>query len=247
LDFYYLMFLPYQTEGFVLKKEDQAEADQLFTIFSKDFGKIKILGKAIRKITSKLRAGMELFYLSQIEFIQGKTYKILTEAMVIDKFKEMRENLERLNIAFKISEDLDNLLKGEEQDEKIWQLLNEVFSKLNSLEIKNSKLEILYHYFLWNLLSILGYQPELYNCSLCQKKVTPEKLYFSQKEGGLICPSCFRKIGVPSGSGQEVKPETIKILRIILKKDWPTLSKLKIEAKYLKELSLVCGENLSSS
>jgi len=241
------MFIHYRTQGFILKKIDQGEVDRIFTIYTKDFGKLELLAKAERKIKSKLRGGLELFYLSEIEFIQGKTHKTLTDAILIDKFKNLRRDLKRLAIAYKISEVLDNLVKDQEPDEKIWQLLNEVFSKLNSLEIKNSKLEILYHYFLWNLLSILGYQPELYNCSLCQKKVTPEKLYFSQKEGGLICPSCFRKIGVPSGSGQEVKPETIKILRIILKKDWPTLSKLKIEAKYLKELSLVCGENLSSS
>jgi len=241
------MFIHYRTQGFILKKIDRGEVDRIFTIYTKDFGKLELLAKAERKIQSKLRGGLELFYLSEIEFIQGKTHKTLTDAILIDKFKNLRRDLKRLAIAYKISEALDNLVKDQEPDEKIWQLLNEVFSKLNSLEIKNSKLEILYHYFLWNLLSILGYQPELYNCSLCQKKVTPEKLYFSQKEGGLICPSCFRKIGVPSGSGQEVKPETIKILRIILKKDWPTLSKLKIEAKYLKELSLVCGENLSSS
>ena len=241
------MFVHYRTQGIILKKIDRGEADRIFTIYTKDFGKLELLAKAERKIKSKLRGGLELFYLSEIEFIQGKTHKTLTDAILIDKFKNLRRDLKRLAIAYKISEVLDNLVKDQEPDEKIWQLLNEVFSKLNSLEIKNSKLEILYHYFLWNLLSILGYQPELYNCSLCQKKVTPEKLYFSQKEGGLICPSCFRKIGVPSGSGQEVKPETIKILRIILKKDWPTLSKLKIEAKYLKELSLVCGENLSSS
>jgi len=241
------MFIHYRTQSFILKKIDRGEVDRIFTIYTKDFGKLELLAKAERKIKSKLRGGLELFYLSEIEFIQGKTHKTLTDAILIDKFKNLRRDLKRLAIAYKISEVLDNLVKDQEPDEKIWQLLNEVFSKLNSLEIKNSKLEILYHYFLWNLLSILGYQPELYNCSLCQKKVTPEKLYFSQKEGGLICTSCFRKIGVPSGSGQEVKPETIKILRIILKKDWPTLSKLKIEAKYLKELSLVCGENLSSS
>ena len=228
MDFYYLMFLPYQTEGFVLKKEDQAEADQLFTIFSKDFGKIKILGKAIRKITSKLRAGMELFYLSQIEFIQGKTYKILTEAMVIDKFKEMRENLERLNIAFKISEDLDNLLKGEEQDEKIWQLLLEVFEKLNNLQL-------IYHYFFWNFISILGYKPELYFCASCQKKLKPEKLYFSVKEGGLICKNCFNKFD----TGIEININAIKILRLIIKKDWKILEHIKINDEDEKCLEII--------
>ena len=86
------MFFKYRTQGFILKKEDRGETDQLFTIFTRDFGKLEVLGKAIRKISSKLRSGMEIFYLSEIEFIQGKTYKTLTDIFLIKKFQNLRKN-----------------------------------------------------------------------------------------------------------------------------------------------------------
>ena len=54
------MFTHYRTKGFILKKRNQGEANQLFTVFTKDFGRIEILGKSIRKITSKLRAGARI-------------------------------------------------------------------------------------------------------------------------------------------------------------------------------------------
>ncbi|TET84400.1 MAG: DNA repair protein RecO [Candidatus Nealsonbacteria bacterium] len=246
------MFRHYRTQGFILKKTDRGEADRIFTIYTKDFGKLEILAKAERKIKSKLKGGLELFYLSEIEFIQGKTHKTLTDAILIENFPILRKDLERLPIAYRISEVLDNLIKGQEADEKIWNLLNEIFNKLNSLEIRLQptrhppeshllKLEILYYYFLWNLLSILGYQPELYNCSLCQKKLLPEKLYWSPKEGGIICQSCFRK----TKSGEKIESEIIKILRIILEKNWQTLSKLKIEPNYLKSLNSIAESYLS--
>ena len=255
------MAVYYRTQGFIVKKTDRGEADQLFTIYTKDFGKLEILGKAIRKIKSKLRGGIELFYLSEIEFIQGKTYKTLTDAILIDKFENLRKSLRKLAIAYKISEVLDNLVKGQEPDESLWNLLNETFQKLNTsgtrrAGVKPITYNLIYHYFLWNLLSILGYQHELYNCAICQKKLIPEKLYFSSKEGGIICQSCFKKIklGKPSQilqnktwAGKEVKPETVKILRIILEKNWLTLSKLKIEKDFLKELasiSKLCEKNL---
>jgi len=261
------MFQHYRSQGFILKKTDQGEADRIFTIYTKDFGRLEILAKAERKIKSKLKGGLELFYLSEIEFIQGKTHKTLTDAILIENFPILRKDLERLFIAYRISEVLDNLIKGQEVDEEIWKLLNEIFIKLNNLKIENEKLKIIYYYFLWNLLSISGYQPELYNCSLCQKKLLPEKLYFNLREGGIICQSCFKKLK----SGKETTihpphppthfvsgplyPETVKILRIILKKNWPLLFKLKIEEKYLKGLasvsknylSLICEENLSHS
>jgi len=89
------MAIHYRTQGFVLRKTDLREADQAFTIYTKDFGKLKILARAIRKIKSKLRSGIELFYLSEIEFIQGKNYKTLTDATVIEKFKNVKQDLEK--------------------------------------------------------------------------------------------------------------------------------------------------------
>ena len=232
------MFTHYRTIGFILKKTDRGESDQLFVIYTKDFGKLKVLGKAIRKIKSKLRAGIELFYLSELEFIQGKAHKTLTDAVLIDNFNTLRNDPERLKIAYKISEILDNLAIGEEPDEKIWNLLKEVFNKLNSTQTLYG---LIYYFFLWNFLSILGYRPELYNCSVCRKKITPEKLYFVSEEGGVICQNCFKKVKL----GIEINPETVKILRIILEKDLQKLLRLKIEKSYLESLNAVSDNYLS--
>ena len=184
----------YRTNGFIIKRTDRGEADRFLTIYTKDYGKLKILGKAIRKINSKLRSGAEIFYLSDIEFIQGKTHKTLTDAIIIDNFPGIRKDLGKLKIAYQISELLDDLIAGEEKDERIWQLFCETFEKFNTLEIRNSNLEILYYYFFWNLVSFLGYRPEL----------------------------------KPGSVGREkVNPDIAKIIKIILKKDWSILSRLK--------------------
>lgn len=235
------MFVHYRTKGIILKKLDRKEADQLFIVYTKDFGKLEILGKAIRKISSKLRSGMEIFYLSEIEFIQGKAYKTLTDAILIERFKDLRKDLERLTIAYNISEVLDGLIQGQEKEERIWNLLKEAFEELNSgkLGIKNPKL--IYHYFFWNLLSVLGYGPEFYQCPVCREKLRPEKLYFSQKEGGVICQSCFSK----QGFGKEIDPDTVKILRIILNKDKNIMPRLKIEDKHYKLLEQISKDYLS--
>jgi len=232
----------YRTQGFVLKKDDLGEADQVFSIFTKDFGKLKITAKAVRKIKSKLRAGIGLFYLSEVEFIQGKAHKTLTDAITIEKFKNIRGDLEKLEIVNKIAETADDLIKGEEKDEQIWELLSEVFYRLgvwklkieNSIKIENCKLKIIYYYFLWNLLSILGYQIDLYHCAKCQRSLAPSKLYFNLGEGGIVCEKCFEGAG-----DKEISPEVIKILRLFLKKDWQILSRLRITDSLGKELESI--------
>lgn len=225
------MFLHYRTQAIVLKKENRGEADQLFTIFSKDFGKLEVLGKGIRKITSKLKSGIEIFSFSEIEFVQGKNYKILTDAILLKKLTNIKNDLEKFKIAFLISKVGEKLIPFEETEEKIWHLFKQVFEILNNLSASKLHLKLLYYYFFWNLLSFLGYKPELYFCLLCQKRLEPNKLYFTP-EGGIICKACFKG----QKSAILIKPEVIKILRKILDKDWKTLQKLKIEKRHLLDL-----------
>jgi len=240
-----MAFIHYRTQGFVLKKTDRFEADRIFTIFTFDWGRVKVLARAIRKITSKLRSGIDFFYLSEIEFIQGKTYKTLTDAIALEKFKNLKEDLGKFKIAFEISEVLDNFLKFEEKDENIWNLIIETFTLLNRPEVtprqggdltKYTRSSLIYYYFLWNFFSTLGYQPELYQCSLCWKKLKPDNLYFSSKDGGVICQACSKS----EKEAKKINSSVIKVLRIIFKKDSQTLSKLKIEPvleKSLKDIS----------
>ena len=171
------MFVHYRTEGLFLKKKDRGEADQLFSICTKDYGKIEVLGRGIRKIKSKLRAGADIFYFSNIEFIQGKTYKTLTDALLIEKFLGIRKNPLKLRISNKIANAIESLIPNQEKDSKVWLLLLEAFNNLNAADIKKINPRLLYCYFLGKLLTFLGYQPELRNCAACHKKLLPGPLF----------------------------------------------------------------------
>ncbi|MFH1575426.1 MAG: DNA repair protein RecO [Candidatus Nealsonbacteria bacterium] len=151
------MFFHYRSLGLIIKKEDRGEADQLFTVYTKDFGKLEILAKAVRKTSSKLRQGAEIFYLSEIEFIQGKGYKTLTDALPVEKFKNLRQDLNRLKAAYRAAEAVDDFIKGQEPDERIWNLLRRIFRKINDPKFPAKNLEQVCRYFLFNFVSFLGY------------------------------------------------------------------------------------------
>jgi len=240
------MAIHYRTQSFILKKIDFGEADRFFTIFTRDFGKLETLGRAIRKIKSKLRSGVQLFYLSEIEFIQGRTYKTLTDALLIENFKGIRKDLGRLKIAFQIAELFDKVVRGQEKDEKIWNLLQETFKSLNNYSLPTTHCSLIFYYFFWNLFSVLGYSPQLYNCSLCEEKLKPDTLYFSQKDGGVICQTCFKKISPePRKQIQKIEPDVIKIIRVILRKDLKIFLRLKIEPSYQKSLKNISENYLN--
>ncbi|PIR01607.1 MAG: DNA repair protein RecO [Candidatus Nealsonbacteria bacterium CG_4_9_14_0_2_um_filter_37_38] len=235
------MFVHYQTKGFVLKKIDRGEADQIFTVFTKDFGKLNFLAKAVRKIKSKLRGGLKLFSLSQLKFIQGKTHKTLTDTETCQSFDGVSKSLIKLKVAHKIAEVLDNLIKEKEEDRKIWSLLNETFKELNNcLPVTNYCL-LIYYYFFWNLINLIGYRPSVYNCAICQAKLIPEPLYFNSAEGGVICRGCFRK----TKSGMSIDSDLVKILRIIFKRNFKELVRLKVKPTHYQSLKKVSDDYYS--
>ena len=201
-----LMAVHYRTQGFFIKKTDRGEDSRLFTVYTKNFGKLKIFGKAIRKIGSKLKSGTEIFCLSEIEFIQGQNRKTLTDAVPLDKFSVIRKDLKKLKIIRQVAEILDEFVSKEEKDDEIWRLLNEIFDKLNNPQFKINHLGLVYYYFFWNFVLILGYKPEFHDCTINKAKV-----------------NC----------------DIIKILKVILRKDWPILSRLKITLFHQRLLKIV--------
>lgn len=215
----------YRTKGFIFKKNDRNEADRVFSVFTNDFGRLDIYAKAVRKITSKLRSGIDIFYLSEIEFIQGKNKKTLTDAIKIKKFENISKDLQKLKIVYQIADILDNFIKGQEKDKETFDLLIEILDKLeeDSLRIKNY--ELIFQYFLWNFISLQGYKSEVNNCAACHLKFDPNAIYFSDKEGGIVCKKC----SVLDKDAKKTNEDVVKILRLIFKKDWNIISKLKIE------------------
>jgi len=198
-----------------LKGEPRGEADEVFTLFTENFGRIQVRGRAIRKITSKLRSGAGVFYYSEIEFIQGKKYKTLTDAILIDKF----------NIDYGIAEAVDKLTPRAEKDDEIWSLLMSVLK----LEIKNLEFKIISNHFVWKLFDILGYGPQLYNCACCEKKLLPETFFFVPDEGGVVCWKCFQKNSFDDKMFSEISVDAVKVLRLFLKEPFNITEKIKLQ------------------
>lgn len=237
-----MSFIHYRTKGFFLKSEEKGESDRLFSVFTQDFGKIEVLGRAIRKINSKLRTGADFPYLSEIEFIQGKRHKTLTDAIAVEKFKKITNSQEKLRIMHEMSGILDYLAGFEEKDEEIWNLFGSslsLLSRSSSLTLNT----LIRCFFSWKLFSILGYAPELYSCPICSKKLLPETFYFFPEEGGVVCWKCLKifpgenKLKIAKLIGVDA----VKILRIIIKKEISCLEKLRISEKDLKNLEEITG------
>ncbi len=234
------MFTRYFTPSFVLSSRSKGEADREFTLFSKKFGRIEAVGKSIRKIDSKLRGGILPFSVSRVEFIQGRYYKIITHTETVCDFSQFKNNLYKLRAAYKIRNVTEKLIKGQDGDDRIWQLIINTFKVLEKLDPHQAGL--LYLFFSFKLLSLLGYRPELYTCLGCDKKLHPGNLYFCA-QGGVVCEHClssFRK-----GETMGISVNCLKAVREMERRGVSFASKLKVGQDVVSHLEKVLSFYIS--
>ncbi len=152
------MFKRYYTKGFVFKKSDVGEADRLYSVFTKDFGRVELFAKSARKIDSKLKSHLELGDFAFLEFVQGRK-KILTDAKLLFRPKIVKKDLLKTAALFEICSFFDKLVRGQEPDRRIWKLLGWTIRKLDKQKITSEQSRLVFYYFAIILLKNLGYEP----------------------------------------------------------------------------------------
>lgn len=182
--------LYYRTLGIVLKSQNHQEADRVYTVYTEKYGKIKLLVKGARKIKSKLAGHLEPFNLVDLTAVKGKIWDKIINVFTVKSFSHLKRNFRKIIYGSYILEIIDNLIKEHHQDKEVFKLLKKT---LDNLQIaKQSFLQII-DYFIFRLLCLLGYEPNLSSCVFCKKRTTLSKnksISISWKFGGLVCNQC---------------------------------------------------------
>lgn len=116
--------------GFVLKRVNLGEADRFVTLFTRNYGKVEVLAKGVRKINSKRASHIELANL--INFNSIKTSKkypsekapyILTEVELVTSFEDRKKTLDQFQTLFLICELIDALCPYGQKNEEVYQTI----------------------------------------------------------------------------------------------------------------------------
>jgi len=142
----------FKTEGIILKRRDFGEADRILTVFTLSRGKISVLAKGVRRITSKRGGNVELLNRVIIYLYQGKGMPILTEAESIETFSKIKEDLTLSIYAYHLIELIDKLTAENQENRVLYEHLVKVLKKLE----KNPR-QILIRAFEVKVLSYLGF------------------------------------------------------------------------------------------
>lgn len=145
----------YKTEGIVIKRVNFGEKDRLLTIFTYNFGKLVVIAKGIRAITSKKAPHLEIF--TRVSFFAaiGRNIDIVTEAYTLEAFSNLRKNLEKVAFTYGVVEVIDRLCAERQEHVMIYDLLVSTLKKINACN--NDSLKSINDEYILKALWDLGY------------------------------------------------------------------------------------------
>lgn len=217
-----------QTEAVVLRHRDWGEADRLLWLYTRKEGKVHALAKGVRKIRSRKAGHLEPFTRVTLLLARGRDFWIVTQAEAIDAFSNLRKDLVRIGYASYIVELLDRFTYEGDENQRLYKLLADSLSRLNTAADPAVPLR----YYEVHLLDLLGYRPQLFRCIRCENETQPEDQYFSISLGGVLCPRCGPYI--PDAS--PISVDALRYLRHFQRNPFSAISGITLPSRVNRQL-----------
>jgi DNA repair protein RecO (recombination protein O) len=213
---------PRHTLGLVLSRTNYGESDRIVTFLTRDYGKVRAIAKGVRKERAKLAAGVELFVISEIGFVVGRSeLATLVSTKIKKSYHCFLNDLNRVNFGFDSLKKL-NKITAEVVDGQYFDLAEQLFMALNDSEISLEVITLWWHV---NLAQLTGHGLNLQQ-SVSGQTLKENALYvFDQKRGSFV-----------EGEQGKFNSEHIKLLRLALGNSPKTLMRVKEAERVASQL-----------
>jgi len=191
----------FRDEGVVLRTMRLGEADRIVTLATPGHGKVRAVAKGIRRTKSRLGSRLDPITHVSVMCWRGRELDVVTQVEVVDHFRPIREDIDRMPVAYTMLEAIDQVAVERQPMPELFKLL---VGALRTLAGDGGA--VLLGAFLWKLLALEGLHPIVDRCALCDEDVP--LVAFDVESGGLLCRSCRR--------GVAVSEETVTLVRQIL-------------------------------
>ena len=200
----------YRDDGVVLRVQKLGEADRIITLFTRHEGKVRAVGKGVRRTTSKFGSRLEPFSHIDAQLYTGRTLDIITQAESINAYGSgIVTDYGRYTAGTTILETADRLTEEREPSLRLYLLL---LGALRTLSGGDHPPPLVLDAFLLRAMAVEGWEPVLEDCARCGDP-GPHRA-FSVPAGGVVCASCR-----PGGAAAVSLP-TLELLKALLHGDW---------------------------
>jgi DNA repair protein RecO (recombination protein O) len=175
--------------GIVVRTYDWSETSRIAVIWTREFGKVRVLAKGGRRLKSSFEVALDLLTVCSIVLLRKSSggLDLLTEARVEERFGGLRRNLRALYAGYYVAELLGEGTQDYDPHPALFELSLETLRKLSA----GGDVASLTAAYELGWLGELGLRPVLDRCVVCQNaNLGDGPLLFSAIAGGVVCLNC---------------------------------------------------------
>ncbi len=188
----------------VLRTYKSGESDRVVVLWTREHGKVRVLAKGIRKITSKLGGTLEALAYVRVHLVKTRgEFYIARQVQHRERLTTLRSSYERINAGYAVVEVVDAIPSDDVADEGIFDLLARVLLTLDDASFDPTLVPAS---FFFRLLALDGSEPVVDSCVNCGRE--GPLVAFDAQVGGTLCAACR--------SGHTLSPEGLALIRRIL-------------------------------
>ncbi|QGG47888.1 DNA repair protein RecO [Heliorestis convoluta] len=231
-------------QGLVIRSRSYGEADRLLTLLTYEKGKINGIAKGVRKPTSRLKAGVQLFSQSDMMVHEGKNLYTITQAEPIESFFSLQTDPDRFTHASYMAELVDKF-SLDQGGAELYPLLLTFWHLLSVYQIP-----LVTRLFELRFLDQLGYGPVFDACINCgiilpetkDPMVTSNYPIYSPIKGGTVGACCQRF----DDKGYILPPNALALLNYLRVMDPREIHKVQVGEKNAMLIRRVLQETIQS-
>ena len=180
------------TDAIVLRQYAYRETSLLVTCISDRFGKLKGLIKGLRNDLVRYRSRMDLLTLNRIVFYdhRNSSLHLISQCELLEAYPELPADLDAMRVAASCGELIDALVEVDEPQPAIFELLQRTLTRITR---RSDDLLALRGHFILRLLRLVGFQPQLDECTGCGRDLADAQGFWSVRQGGVLCEGCLHE------------------------------------------------------
>jgi DNA repair protein RecO (recombination protein O) len=228
-----------RTKGFVLRNRPLGETDRLITCFTLEHGKISGVAKGAGKLRSRFGSSLQPLSLIRLMLFRNETRSLyrIDHTDILTSFQALRDDWEKLRPALYAVDLADALLVESDPQPRVFTLLERLLMRM--LQEEATRIEVWLRLFEAQLLMLVGYQPLLERCVICERPATPAGA-LSVGLGGYVCRVCEPGVS----DARRVSAGTRRLLERAATLQWGAAERLYLSGEQHQELRQVLHDLL---
>ena len=202
-----------RTDALVLRYTDYSNSSRIFTLFTRDRGKVDAIAKGSRRLKGPFENALDLLSVCDIVLLykSNETLDLVTEACLVERFAALGANLATMYAGCYLAELLTELTQPHDPHPRLFDSAVITLRYLNHSPLDRRRIMR----FELALLRELGLMPSLETCVHCGMPPVSaqanQSVAFGLATGGVICAEC--RPGQPHVA--TLSGQTLELLRAL--------------------------------